>query len=109
MGKSRKGIRGRRERFGVSPESELKALVVMLQNPILREVVIANKSRQKFYDNDEGEIPEGQYIEMNVTTSNDARRLLLEVNSGELFLTNRHYAPGSFEYVCSVFDEVQNV
>jgi hypothetical protein len=108
MGRSRRGMKGRRERFETSPELELKELVSLLQNQTTREPTIALKSRDKFYGNQEGDIPDGNYIEMNVTSGSDPRRLLLDVNTGDIFLTKHHYAPGSFEYIDNIH-VMQNV
>lgn len=56
-------------------------------------------ARNKFYENREGDIPEGKYVELNVTSKRDPRRFLVEVETGETFLTTRHYQPGSFEHI----------
>ncbi|MEI7718608.1 MAG: hypothetical protein WCI72_01980 [archaeon] len=65
--------------------------------------ILTARWRDKFYENKEGEIPEGVYLELNSSKGGkDLRRALLNVDTGDLFLTNEHYAIGSFRTVGNV-------
>jgi hypothetical protein len=90
-----------RKRF--ERETGDEGLLDQLSQPELLAGIIAERWRGKFYENKERELPDGTYVELNSSRGGgDMRRALLDVASGDLFLTDDHYAVGSFRSLGNV-------
>ena len=92
-----KNWRDRKKKQTDLPIEQILGEIMQSQTDFLR--LFPHLSRGKSYKNRGAELPEGNYEELNVTDSReDSRRIIVDMNNSEVFVSRCHYQPGSFWY-----------